>query len=265
MNSFVKLSTKINGKSIKFQFIQINKKNFLSIFSFSIVFTISLCFNEIKGGRNLKCDYQIIDMSEDLWPPFYYCEINYFPLTASNKDEELTFSGEASQKLRTTAVWLDSTSKVEFIPEVILTEFSQLNGLIITISKLPILFEGLFSEKFQILRYLFLGWNEIEKIEDNALSKLTNLEWIRISSNQIETLNEKIFANNLNLKFISFWENKIKQIAPNIFTNLKNLVILNLDYNECIIGKYVKASDNWKSLPEILQPCHIKLNDTKKV
>jgi hypothetical protein len=157
-----------------------------------------------------------------LWPTFKRCFVSNKDFPSSAKNQSYSFTGSTEEKNNTTAVYFYGRSIIDFIPLEILTEFPNINGIMIYYSNIPTLKEGFFTKYFKDIQYLNLWNNKISKIEEFALIYFTELKWIRLFSNQIESLKTNIFKNNHKLEFIDLNSNKIKIINPKLFANLND-------------------------------------------
>jgi Leucine-rich repeat (LRR) protein len=183
-------------------------------------------------GRQLQCSYSL--RSTTLWPSHARCRINYIDFPSKFESEKHSFSGSSSEKSATTVFQIHGADPVDFIPLDILTEFPNLNGLVIGHSKLPTVKTGLFKTELQKIEYLDLGWNNIETIEANAFQNLVKLQWIRLYGNKIRTLSNRVFRNNPDLIYIDLDGNKITSIVSNFFDSLQKLKIVEFKNNVCV-------------------------------
>ncbi|XP_040574912.1 chaoptin [Lepeophtheirus salmonis] len=82
------------------------------------------------------------------------------------------------------------------------------------------------------LKSLDLSYNSLDKIPENAFSRLTVLKWLNLYGNEISDIGT---SNLLNLKAsvstLFLGGNDLKDIPPYFFNTFKNLTWLNLDHN----------------------------------
>jgi hypothetical protein len=183
-------------------------------------------------GMNLKCSYTTF--SGRIWPSHKACKVSNIEFSLTNKLESHTFYGSSSEKSDTKSFWIFNSPNLQFIPVEILSEFSNLNGLIIHESNLTVIKNDLFTSMFHILELLDLYNNNIKYIQSGAFKHLTNLKWIRLYNNKIQSLPFLIFQNNLKLIFIDFDLNEIQSINPQLFKNLNHLKNVDFNRNKCI-------------------------------
>jgi hypothetical protein len=183
-------------------------------------------------GRELECTYST--WSTTLWPSHKRCRTYNIDYSAKFETEKHSFTGDSSEKSETKTFRINESPKVEFIPLNILTEFPNLNALVIINCHFPTLKAGLFKPEFKKIEFLNLVENKIELIEPNAFQYLINLKWIGLHRNNLHTLPNQIFKNNPELIFISFWKNIINSIHPSAFDGLNKLKKIELNENLCI-------------------------------
>jgi hypothetical protein len=172
-----------------------------------------------------------------LWPSFKYCFTDGVDYSAKFETEKHSFSGSASQKSEITAFEIRGSSQLDFIPLDILTEFPNLNGMIVYGSLLPVVRSGLFKTELQKIEYLHLGGNKIETIEANAFYYMIKLKWISLSWNSLKTLSDQLFKNNPDLIYIGLYDNQITSIHPDFFDGLEKLKLIEFRWNECFNGE----------------------------
>jgi hypothetical protein len=180
------------------------------------------------------------------------------------KDEHC-FTG-STEKSESKTFLIYKSPKVDFIPLDILTEFPNLNGIILNFCILPTLKAGLFGEEFQKIEYLRFQFDKIKTVEPEALQYLVKLKLIDFNSNKIESLPQQLFKNNPNLVYIDFRKNKINSIHPNFYDGLSKLKFTELDGNRCVDTKVgcVTCLVDQSELKEKLQGCFDNcLNDKK--
>jgi hypothetical protein len=194
-------------------------------------------------GRQLECSYSTIYYFT-LWPSFEFCATNKVDYSASFEKEKHSFSitqyswRSYVQKSEIKAFYIGYSTQVDFIPLDILSEFPNLNGLMIEGGNLPIVKSGLFKEELQKVEYLDLNGNKIESIEPEAFKFLTKLKWIRLRYNNLQSLPYSLFKNNPDMIYITFQSNKINAIHPNFFDGLQKLKLIDFTENEgCINDK----------------------------
>jgi hypothetical protein len=175
----------------------------------------------IITGLELECSYY--GTSSRLWPEFYQCFLYRVDLSESFKSQVHSFTGSTSQKSETTVVEFGHSPQIDFIPNEILKEFPNLNGLSFIFCNLPVVKNDLFPEEFVVVEYLNLYVNQIASIEPFAFQNLKNLKWLSLQENKIQSLPYNLFQNNPNLFFLDFMHNEIKSISPNLLKNLNQL------------------------------------------
>jgi hypothetical protein len=188
-------------------------------------------------GRQLSCIYYTL--SPTLWPNSISC---YTPqntdFSAYYESEKhsfyLTGSSVSKSTINTFYIW--DSQKLDFIPLDILTEFPNLNGLLIDGVNLPTLKAGLFKPELQKIEYLYLS-GTIETIEPEAFQYLINLKWIFLYGHNLQTLPYRLFKNNPDLIFIGLGY-KINSIHSSFFDGLNKLKLVDFSRNVgCIKGK----------------------------
>lgn len=215
--------------------------------------SLKSCFGNAPDDE-VKCRY---DGWADERPYFTYCVSFSFPLTNNNKYKDVTFSGSSQQKQSATAVKFFNAMDVVFLPENLLTEFPNLNGIILESSNLPTIKERLFGRKFKELKHIEIQKCNVAQIEANAFQYLTKLEWIRFIDNKIEGVDKPIFKNNKNLKYVDFRVNRIKRLHPDLFAGLNNLEqVLFSENNVCIDKDFIKSDGSFERLTRALKPCY---------
>jgi hypothetical protein len=145
-------------------------------------------------------------------------------LSQFDRNHDFIFSGTAEEKQKTIVVQFDSNSTIQFIPLKIFTEFLKINGIILKYSRISVLKEGFFTEEFESIQYLHLGYKGMREVQKDALIYLTELKWIMLGWNRIEYLKTNIFKTNLKLEFIYLQRNSLQMINPKLFTNLNKLI-----------------------------------------
>lgn len=88
-----------------------------------------------------------------------------------------------------------------------------------------------FAKQYSKLRILNLGSNQIEKLENNELGELVDLEYLDLSNNKLESLTEKTFVGLDKLKQLILSYNPFKNFEPNAFRHVSNLIRLDLISN----------------------------------
>jgi hypothetical protein len=185
------------------------------------------------SGREIRCTYDT-NPYFSIWPTFTYCVTRSIDYSAKFETEKHSFTGSPSKKSETKTFYIKNSDKLDFIPLDILTEFPDLNGLIIQDCNLPTVKSGLFKAELNNIEYLFLESNEIEVIEPKAFEHLNKLIWIVLRLNKIQTLSYRFLKNHPDLKYISLEHNQINAIHPNFFDGLPKLKVIDLVSNDCI-------------------------------
>ncbi|CAH1272480.1 LRRC70 [Branchiostoma lanceolatum] len=91
---------------------------------------------------------------------------------------------------------------------------------------------GSWFERLVKLEKLYLSWNEIEEIEENALQPLRQLEYLDLMHNRLRTVEERYFSGLTKLKNLHMSYNNISHIAGRSFDQLPSLVSVSLDHNQ---------------------------------
>jgi hypothetical protein len=184
-------------------------------------------------GRLISCYYGTKG-TNFFWPPHRTCYTSETDYSANFESEKHSFtSSKTGQGLGTETFEIHDSPHLDFIPLDVLTEFPELNGIIIKSCKLPTLKSGLFKSEFNKIEYLRLDMNEIEVIEPKAFEHLNKLKWISLEENNLQTLSYKIFKNNPDLKYVSLYDSKIHSIHPSFFDGLQKLKLMYFDDNIC--------------------------------
>jgi hypothetical protein len=190
------------------------------------------------SGRQLECTTQTYSFT--LWPSYKSCYTSSVDYSANFEKEKHSFSITASitdssaQKSEIKTFFIAASAQVDYIPLDILSEFPNLNGLMLQACNLPIVKSGLFKEEFQKLELLVLHYNKIESIEPEAFQHLIKLKWIDLSDNNLQFLSYRLFKNNPDLIYINFYNGKINAIHPNFFDGLNKLKLIKFIENLCI-------------------------------
>ncbi len=212
---------------------------FSSLFFFRFILTSFVCLmTGDASGRHLQCTSETY--SDTLWPSFKWCSTRSVDYSANFETEKHSFSitGSSVQKSEIKAFYIANSAQVDFIPLDILSEFPNLNGLVLRGCTLQIVKSGLFKEELKRLEFLYLGFNKIESIEPEAFKFLIKLKWIRLYTNNFQSLPYRLFRNNLDLFYIDLGSNKINAIHPNFFDGLQKLKLIDFNENEgCINDK----------------------------
>lgn len=110
--------------------------------------------------------------------------------------------------------------------------------LIISGHKLKIFPKNL-HQKFPDLRFLKIKGCGIEKITQEELIGLDNLECLNLSGNRLTSVPDDLFVGMKNLRWISFYDNKIEQLSSRLFDPIKStLVFADFKYNSKISEKF---------------------------
>lgn len=185
-------------------------------------------------GRELECIFES-HYGWNLWPNTRQCKLTSVDLSEASKSEIHSFSGTHEEKSQATVVWFFSgSSSIDNVPKEILLEFPNINGLMISYYNSPDLRDNVFTKDFKVVKFLYLGKNKIETIEQDAFQHLTNLKWISFWQNKIQSLSIQIFRNNPEIKYIDFYKNQIVSVNPNFLDGLNKLKIVDFEENKCI-------------------------------
>jgi hypothetical protein len=219
-----------------------------------------MVFVNFVFAYHLDCDFHT--WGPLLWPEFKYCLVSKLDLSLSDLNKQYTFTVYSEDRRNITAVQFNKSPTVEFIPLAIFSEFLNINGFMIGESNVPIIKTGLFTIEFNVIEYLYLVENRIQKIEGDAFVNLPNLKWISIFANQIETIHTNTFKKNRRLELINLQHNRIKILDPSLFANLNNLTEVWLNRNDCVNSDFGESHLSLSSLKNTLGNCYDNcLND----
>ncbi len=82
------------------------------------------------------------------------------------------------------------------------------------------------------LRELWLNYNEITSVPEDAFAGLSNLETLGLSGNHIVRLPLDAFSTLVNLRNLSLGDNRLREIPPSLFDGLIGLTSLHLDRSD---------------------------------
>lgn len=145
-------------------------------------------------------------------------------------------------------IWFEK-SQIDFIPDLLFTEFKSLYLLKISGADIKVLKET-YLEKMSPIKALELTRDNIQTVEENAFKELKNLEQLSLYANQIKTLPPTVFKHNLKLKVIDLNQNKLESLDENLFAGLVMLTEVSLHANEIsrIPPKLFKSHDKIQKL-----------------
>ena len=89
----------------------------------------------------------------------------------------------------------------------------------------------------------------------NTFMKLTKLKFINLGYNQIEELPNDLFKNNVNLEKIYLYGNKLKFIGSTLFDGLTKLNHVYLWNNVCINKEYTESTTITQMKKDIKAQC----------
>jgi Leucine-rich repeat (LRR) protein len=112
------------------------------------------------------------------------------------------------------------------------------------------------------VKNLYLDYNKISFIQDNAFLHLKNLQTLSISNNFLQNLTSNNFFYLYNLKFLFLGFNKIESLETKTFQNLNKLVKLDLSFNRLlsIDPNLFRGLDNLEDL-NLQSKTRIQLNN----
>lgn len=138
-------------------------------------------------------------------------------------------------------LYINSNKDIKFVPANIAAIFPNLISLQIykcAITAIGDQFKGLLS-----LDQLYLGFNDIETIAEDAFVDNANIEELNMSENKLKHLSAGLFRSLIKLKSLHLHNNQINSIESGAFENLNNLNDLKLSGNPCINKDYRSGSD----------------------
>jgi Leucine-rich repeat (LRR) protein len=147
-------------------------------------------------------------------------------------------------------------SSIEYLPkDQIKKEFPNLIYLEVLRSHVPSKLTPDFLTDFHELKGLTIAYTEMKYIQENAFSRLVDLEFLDLGGNKISKISRNIFSRNSKLKVINLSNNKMKLLSPKIFDNLKLLDHFYFTNNKCASENFVALEGDLSSVKEKLKPC----------
>lgn len=103
------------------------------------------------------------------------------------------------------------------------------------------------------IQYLYLGENQIYKVEPFSFYNVPSIRWLYLNLNQIEILTENMLAGMSELRRLFFQHNKIHIIENHFFCNLSELAMVDLSNNNLKIIQ-IEAFDpqNYKHVVKLI-------------
>jgi hypothetical protein len=208
---------------------------FIFFSNFRFILTSFVCLlTGAAFGRELAC-FEFTAKSATLWPAHEQVYIRNLDLSTKFETEKHSFKLTPAKKFEIKTFQIHESPQLDFIPLGILSEFPNLDGLIILHCNLPTVKSGLFKPDFGIIEYLSLQGNKIEKIEAEAFQYLINLKWLDLYKNSLKTLSHQIFKNNPDLAYIDLNYNQMLTVHPNFFDGLEKLKLIEFRFgNYCL-------------------------------
>jgi Leucine-rich repeat (LRR) protein len=207
-------------------------------------------------NRPISCNYNGVN-----WDQKTTCFVTEQSFKVPNNDSIISyrFSGSEDKKGKATAVYLEFSLTVDFVPYEIFENFPKLDSIAFTKSEMPMITNKLFGgQNFEQIKELRLNEDKIRFIENGAFGDLKNLERIDLTNNKIRSINKETFAHNEKLRVAILSENEIKLIHPKAFFNQKNGVHVIMFENQCFV-------DEAFDVEEDLKPCYDNWNEAYEI
>ncbi|KAL7043469.1 hypothetical protein ACKWTF_001525 [Chironomus riparius] len=93
---------------------------------------------------------------------------------------------------------------------------------------------AIICQKFRNLRFINLGQNTFQRVDDYSFSNCTSLSFLILQDNEISFINERAFIRNSELRTLHMSFNLIKALPENLFQNQINLDFI--DFNNNLIS-----------------------------
>jgi hypothetical protein len=185
------------------------------------------------------CEY--FEYERYQWPKHLLCLTHNANLSITARNDKFSFSGSPEQKIATKTLWFEfKGTAIDFLPTGILTDFPNLNGLILNWADWPIVRSLIFTSHFKRIQHIIIDNCNIEKIADNAFAELTELKWISIWNSRITYLKRETFQHNLKLEYLFVNTNRIQMINSRFFDNFNSLKEIHFSDNFCVDASLVE-------------------------
>ncbi|CAB4054588.1 unnamed protein product [Lepeophtheirus salmonis] len=159
---------------------------------------------------------------------FYENDMDLRKEDGKKKDSSVYSPEEYIRDIRCVGIPL---AKIPNYPIPFLSSIDIIDGNL-EINKIRLIESDAFRTLATTLKSLDLSYNSLDKIPENAFSRLTVLKWLNLYGNEISDIGT---SNLLNLKAsvstLFLGGNDLKDIPPYFFNTFKNLTWLNLDHN----------------------------------
>jgi Leucine-rich repeat (LRR) protein len=207
-------------------------------------------------NRPISCNYNGVD-----WEKKTTCFVSQQSFEMPNIDSLILYkiSVNNDQKIKTTAVYFESSFTVDFVPFEIFENFQILDSIAFTKCGIPMITNKLFGgQNFEQIKELRLNEDKIRLIENKAFADLKNLKKIDLTNNKIRSINKETFAHNEKLEEIILTGNEIKLIHPEAFSNQKD-VFVTMFKNKCFDGQVLMRNnleicyENWNKAYAIMK------------
>lgn len=214
---------------------------------------ISLFVLSSAQNESLRCFYEDV---YDMWYLVdYYCVLNIE--NESGNDDFSSISGTHPGNLTDSDVsslygMAARENSVKIVPSIICRQFNNLKKLWLDDLAIEIVTDKSFAECHNLnelylgynklssmpqnalwmntkLRILDLGHNEFVKINANAFLLLVNLEEIHLDNNKLRFLDSQQFLTNSKLKKINLDGNQLLELSDGLFGALVNLEVLQVN------------------------------------
>lgn len=205
----------------------------------------------------ISCRYDFFDTFCD-----YSCYLNINNPNGFNNFTDISgahLAGMSDEDVETVEHQYSAHSITTNIPSIICQKFPNLKHLLLYGIGIVRIDDYSFRDCKNIL-VLWVGWNEITSIAENALAENTKLLYFMLFGEPIKTLPEGLFQKQHELISLVMYFNNFEDLPENIFLTLRNLEELWLFDNGI---KYLKAE--WFSSLENLQALQLDSNPIEDI
>lgn len=171
----------------------------------------------------------------------YSCDVEYQIIGSVCRCKVMGYNSEVRETI----------SDIDGLPE-----HSNVEMLLIDDQKMKLLPSNL-NISFPNLKGLIIDSSTLISITREDLKQFPNLKFVMIGNNNIELLNDNLFEDNEAIEWLAFINNFTKRIGSDILNPLKNLKFANFQRNTCVNFKANEASEIDRLKILIRQNCNL--------